>query len=66
MEGNVPPATLPRLVASSLALLALGVGPAAAQQRAAVVAVVYDGVAPPSLCDRQSFVFLSTVQGALL
>ena len=54
-----PPATLPRLVASSLALLSLGVGPAAAQQQAAVVTVVYDGVARPSLCDRQSFVFLS-------
>ena len=61
-----PPATLPRLVASSLTLLSLGVGPAAAQQQAAVVTVVYDGVARPSLCDRQSFVFLSTVQGPLL
>src|SRR6266511_5178014 len=61
-----PPATLPRLVVCSLALLSLGVGPAAAQQQAAVVTVVYDGVARPSLCDRESFVFLSTVQGALL
>jgi len=61
-----PSAILPRLVASSLALLSLGVGPAAAQQQAAVVTVVYDGVARPSLCDRQSFVFLSTVQGPLL
>jgi len=60
------PATLPRLVASSLALLSVGVGPAVAQQQAAVVTVVYDGVARPSLCDRQSFVFLSTVQGPLL
>ena len=34
-----PPATLPRLIASSLALLSLGVGPAAAQQQAAVVTV---------------------------
>jgi len=61
-----PSAILPRLVASSLALLSLGFGPAAAQQQAAVVTVVYDGVARPSLCDRQSFVFLSTVQGPLL
>ena len=62
----LPLATLPRLIASSLALLSLGVGPAAAQQQAAVVTIVYDGVARPSLCDRQSFVFLSTVQGPLL
>jgi len=62
-----PLATLPRLVASSLALLLLGVGPAAAQQQqAAVVIVAYEGVARPSLCDRKSFVFLSTVQGPLL
>lgn len=62
----IPPATLPRLFVCSLALLSLGVGPAAAQQQAAVLTVVYDGVARPSLCDRQSFVFLSTVQGPLL
>ena len=61
-----PPATLPRLVACSLALLWLGVGPAAAQQQAAVVTVLYDGVARPAFCDRQSFVFLSTIQGPLL
>ena len=62
----LPPATLPRLVASSLALLWLGVGPAATQQQAAVVTVLYDGVARPAFCDRQSFVFLSTIQGPLL
>jgi hypothetical protein len=61
-----PSAILPRLVACLLALLWLGVGPAAAQQQAGVVTVLYDGVARPAFCDRQGFVFLSTVQGALL
>jgi hypothetical protein len=59
-------AILSRLVACLLALLWLGFGPAAAQQQAGVVTVLYDGVARPAFCDRQSFEFLSTVQGALL
>jgi hypothetical protein len=65
LEGNVPSRD-PASPGCVLALLSLGVGPGAPQQQAAVVTVVYDGVARPSLCDRQSFVFLSTVQGALL
>jgi len=58
--------TLPRLVALSLVWLWLGVGPAVTQQQAAVVTVQYDGIARPVFCDRQRFVFLSTVQGPLL
>lgn len=60
------PAPLLRLVASLLALPWLGVGPAAAQQATGIVTVLYEGVARPAFCDRQSFVFLKTVQGALL
>jgi len=48
------------------ALLWLGVGPAATQHQPGVATVLYDGVARPAFCDRQSFVFLSTVQGPLL
>jgi len=62
----LPLATLPGLVAFSLALLWLGVGPVVAQQQPAVVTVIYDGVARPVFCDRQRFVFLSTTQGPLL
>ena len=47
--------------------------PAVARRRAGcdpaaggVVTVLYDGVARPAFCDRQSFVFLSTIQGPLL
>src|SRR5258705_13631506 len=65
-EVMFPPAVLPRLVACLLAVLWLGVWPVAAQQQTGVVTVLYDGVARPAFCDRQSFVFLSTVQGALL
>jgi hypothetical protein len=62
----LPLPTLPRFVASSLVLLWLGVEPAVTQQQAALVTVLYDGVARPVFCDRQRFVFLSTTQGPLL
>jgi hypothetical protein len=62
----VLPAPVSRLVASLLGLLWLGSGPTAAQQQGDNVTILYEGVARPALCDRQSFVFLSTVQGPLL
>jgi hypothetical protein len=65
-KAMLPLATLPRLFACLLALLWFGIEPAAAQQQGGVVTILYEGVARPAFCDRQSFVFLSTVQGALL
>src|SRR5688572_18029413 len=62
----VPFATLLRLFACLLALLWLGVEPGVSQQHGAVATVLYEGVARPAFCDRQSFVFLSTIQGPLL
>ena len=55
-----------RLATCLLALLWLGVEPAGTQQQGGVVTVLYEGVARPAFCDRQSFVFLTTVQGPLL
>ena len=60
------PASVSRLAASLLGFLWLGSGPAAAQQQGGNVTILYDGVARPAFCDRQSFVFLSTAQGPLL
>lgn len=62
----LPLATLPRLFACLLATLCFGVEPAATQQQDGVVRILYEGVARPAFCDRQSFVFLSTIQGPLL
>ena len=55
-----------RLATCLLALLWLGVEPAGTQQQGGVVTVLYEGVARPAFCDRQSFVFLTTIQGPLL
>src|SRR6476646_8007041 len=54
------------LVSSLLGLLWLCGGPVAAQQQAGTATILYEGVARPAFCDRESFVFVSTVQGPLL
>jgi hypothetical protein len=66
MKATPAIGTLPRLCACVLALLWLGVNPVASQQKGGIVTIHHEGVSRPAFCDRQSFVFLSTIQGPLL
>ena len=60
------PAPVFCLVASLLGFLWLGSGPTAAQHPGGNATIVYEGVSRPAFCDRENFIFLSTVQGPLL